>query len=523
MMLGWEFPPYISGGLGTACFGLTKALVARGAHVSFVLPRTIDSSHSSHVEVVSPGPEAFQGLDAFRATRPASRARAGSHAAKHRVRVERLTHWLRGLDPASHAQWHEWFTEHSLPGVYDRADSVAGETRHGELAAGLGPGLGCGLGSGLGVGSGPVTPLIREWLVAMGLDGDVGLEARHDHSMEDLASPSAAEPILSGRSEYDGNLFQSAARFARFVVAACAWREFDVIHAHDWLTYPAGIALASVTGKPLVVHVHATEFDRSGESIDHRVHAVERRGAHAAVRVIAVSQLTANLLTNRYGVAPAKVDVVYNGVDFDPTDAGQTRIERHEKIVLYFGRITMQKGPEYFVRAAKRALEVMPNIRFVVAGSGDQAQRMIEMAAAMGIGGRMTFTGFLRGRDIQRVFRMADLYVMPSVSEPFGIAPLEAMVHHVPAIISRSSGVSEVLSNALKVDFWDVDDIANKIVAVLRHPPLRKHLSQQGYFEVRGITWDGAAERCLRSYSQAIASLRVGGVGGRVAKAAARG
>lgn len=506
MMLGWEFPPYISGGLGTACFGLTKALVARGAQVSFVLPRTIDPSHSSHVNVISPSPEAFHGLEAYRAAQPAAGHREATHTAMSHDRVERVMGWLHALDPATRATLHEWFSRHPIPGVYDGATRVAGEVRHGEARAIMGSAPHC----------------IAEWLALMGLDGTLDQAMPDVNDVGGPAETAAMEPILSGASEYDGNLFQSAARFARFVVAACAWREFDVIHAHDWLTYPAGIALASVTGKPLVVHVHATEFDRSGESIDQRVYAVERRGAHAAVRVVAVSQLTANLLSNRYGVAPGKVDVVYNGVDFDPTEAGQTRIARSEKIVLYFGRITMQKGPEYFVRAAKRALEVMPNIRFVVAGSGDQAQRMIEMAAALGIGGRMTFTGFLRGRDIQRVFRMADLYVMPSVSEPFGIAPLEAMVHHVPAIISRSSGVSEVLSNALKVDFWDVNDIANKIVAVLRHPPLRKHLSQQGYFEVRGITWDGAAVRCLRSYAQAIASMGTGRATARAPQAAVR-
>jgi len=490
-MLGWEFPPFISGGLGTACFGLTKALVARGAKVSFVLPRTIDASHSSHVEVISPTPEAFAPA-AFLGESETALALTGSAGAQsgESARV-RLARWVTELTNERRAEWWQWFSAQPVPGCYDSA-SVDGGWGSGSLAS-----------HRLGL---PPTS-VDEWLSLSGLDPGPSAFPADGDSGESPSFPVALGPILTGRSEYDGNLFESAARFARFVVAACAWRDFDVIHAHDWLTYPAGIALASITGKPLVVHVHATEFDRSGEAIDQRVYAVERRGMHAAVRVIAVSQLTANLLSNRYGVSPAMIDVVYNGVHFDPAEAGQTRIERHEKIVLYFGRITMQKGPEYFVRAAKRALEVMPNIRFIVAGSGDQAQRMIEMAAALGIGGRMTFTGFLRGRDIQRVFRMADLYVMPSVSEPFGIAPLEAMVHHVPAIISRSSGVSEVLSNALKVDFWDVDDIANKMVAVLRHPPLRKHLSQQGFFEVRGITWDGAAERCLRTYQQAAAVM----------------
>jgi len=255
------------------------------------------------------------------------------------------------------------------------------------------------------------------------------------------------------------------------------------------------------------VHVHATEFDRSGDHVNQAVYNIERRGMHAAVRVICVSMLTRNLCVNRYGVPPEKIDVIYNGVDVEPAAYGIKRIERNEKIVLYFGRITMQKGPEYFVRAAKRVLEVMPDVRFIVAGNGDQATRMIEMAAEMGIGSRMTFTGFLRGRDIPRVFSMADVYVMPSVSEPFGIAPLEAMGHRVPVIISRNSGVSEILTHALKVDFWDVDDIASKIVAVLRYPPLRNSLRDHGLFEVRGITWEGAARRCLGTYAKALSAV----------------
>jgi glycosyltransferase involved in cell wall biosynthesis len=200
---------------------------------------------------------------------------------------------------------------------------------------------------------------------------------------------------------------------------------------------------------------------------------------------------------------------VYNGVDLEPTQGERTTgIFSKDKIVLYFGRITYQKGPEYFIYAAKRVLDLMPNVKFVVAGSGDQAKRMIELAAELGIGHKVLFTGFLRGRDIKRVFALADLYVMPSVSEPFGIAPLEAMAHQVPALISKSSGVSEVLTHALKVDFWNIDDMANKIIAVLKYPPLSKTLTEHGSFEVRKITWDGAATRCTQVYHSVIAEMR---------------
>jgi glycogen(starch) synthase len=241
--------------------------------------------------------------------------------------------------------------------------------------------------------------------------------------------------------------------------------------------------------------------------VDQRIYDIERRGMHAAMKVIAVSYLTKNLITHHYGIDPGKVEVVYNAIEsngstgFDPE---QYSIHKDEKIVLFLGRITMQKGPEYFLAAAKRVLDVMDNVKFVMAGSGDMIRRTIEMAASMGIGHKVLFTGFLRGADVEKVFKMADLYVMPSVSEPFGIAPLEAMSHDVPVIISKQSGVSEVLAHALKVDFWDINEMANKIVAVLRHPPLASTLRQHGNFEVKRLSWTDSAKACVQVYQQAI-------------------
>jgi glycogen synthase len=236
------------------------------------------------------------------------------------------------------------------------------------------------------------------------------------------------------------------------------------------------------------------------------IYDIERQGVHFAQKVIAVSFLTKNILTTRYSVPAEKIEVVYNAIDFNgyeppsqPMDIG-----RDDKLVLFLGRITMQKGPEYFLGAAKKVLEVMDNVRFIMAGWGDMIRRTIELAAEMGIGHKVLFTGFLRGKDVDRVFRMADLYVMPSVSEPFGIAPLEAMSNDVPVIISKQSGVSEVLKNALKVDFWDVNEMANKIIAVLRHPPLQKTLREHGRFEVRKLSWVDSAQRCIEVYNQAI-------------------
>ena len=284
-------------------------------------------------------------------------------------------------------------------------------------------------------------------------------------------------------------------RYANLASEIGRHENFDVVHAHDWMTFPAGMAVAAAKGVPLVVHVHSTEFDRSGIHIDQRIYDIERRGMHAAMKVIAVSYLTKNQVCQNYGIAESKVEVVYNAIEtngngFDPE---RYKIHKDEKIVLFLGRITHQKGPEYFLGAAKKVLEVMDNVKFVMAGSGDLTRRTIEMASQMGIGHKVLFTGFLRGADVERVFKLADLYVMPSVSEPFGIAPLEAMSHDVPVLISKQSGVSEVLTHALKVDFWDTTEMANKIIAVLKYPPLASTLRQHGSFEVRQWSWTDAA------------------------------
>jgi glycogen synthase len=275
------------------------------------------------------------------------------------------------------------------------------------------------------------------------------------------------------------------------------------------MTFPAGLAVAALKGAPLVVHVHSTEFDRSGQNINQRIYDIERRGMHGAIKVIAVSHLTRNICAHHYGVDPAKIEVVYNAIDLNGSnfDEEKYKIHKDEKIVLFLGRITLQKGPEYFLAAAKKVLEVIDNVKFVMAGSGDMIRRIVEMAASMGIGHKVLFTGFLRGGDVDKVFKMADLYVMPSVSEPFGIAPLEAMSHDVPVLISKQSGVSEVLTHALKVDFWDIDEMANKIIAVLRHPPLASTLRQHGAFDVRRRTWADAARQCVQVYELAVGAM----------------
>jgi len=297
-------------------------------------------------------------------------------------------------------------------------------------------------------------------------------------------------------------------RYAAIAAQLAGNEQFDIVHAHDWMTYPAGIAVAAVSGKPLVVHVHSTEFDRSGEHVNQMIYDIEREGMHTADKIIAVSDFTRNIIISRYGIGGEKVEVVHNGVERNGDNTLTTStINTDEKLVLFLGRITMQKGPEYFLQAAKKVLEVMDNVKFVMAGSGDMMHRTIEMAAELGIGSKVLFTGFLRGDDVQKIYKMADLFVMPSVSEPFGLVPLEALNNDVPVIISKQSGVSEVLTHALKVDFWDIDDMANKIIAVLKYPPLRITLQSHGNFEVRKLQWKDSAQKCTKIYEETLAAV----------------
>ena len=477
-MLGWEFPPFITGGLGTACHGLTRAMDARGVNVTFVMPGATDPDAAAHVDLLSPDsmqhpvdPPPAEG-DTASAPPPVSQEREAA-GEQHRLEGEFSTHvefvhlpvrFVQPYDPAAP----------EAP-VSSQADPHAPATGGGTAAA-------------------------EADTVSGSPDSETATAAATSGSEE---SP----PPSGKRSDYAGDIMDEVRRFSTFASTAARSRSFDVIHAHDWMTYPAGLEVARRSGRPLVVHVHSTEFDRSGEQVNQQIYDIERRGMHGAMRVITVSRLTRDIVIRRYGINPNKVTVVYNGVEIDPIAGGARPIGRREKIVLYFGRITRQKGPEYFIRAAARVLEVENNVRFIVAGSGDLYRRCIELAAELGIGQHFLFTGFLRGADIDKVFAMADLFVMPSVSEPFGIAPLEAMGHDVPALISKSSGASEVLTHALKCDFWDTEAMADKIVAVLRHPPLGQTLRRHGVIDIRRLTWADAAAKCEHVYDEVSAAM----------------
>ncbi|MDE7240838.1 glycosyltransferase family 4 protein [Desulfovibrio sp.] len=430
LMFGWEFPPYISGGLGTACYGMTHALAQLGVEVIFVLP---------HVE----------------------------DAATDFLKLESASGTLITQDMQERMAWAG-------------QEIWRSNIRYLQVDSPLMPYL---------------TPeSYREALKSMSSEATPGGEVVKTH-----AGPAFTWKLKGG---YGPELMTEVYRYGRLGGAIALQEDFDVIHAHDWMTYPAGILAKALTGKPLVVHIHATEYDRSGENINEIVGGIERAGLLAADVVVAVSQLTRNMVIQRYGVPPEKVKVVYNAVERHDV-ARHYEIPpriRHEKRVLFLGRITFQKGPEYFMEAARLVLEKIPNVRFFMAGSGDMLPRLVRRAGQLRIGSRFHFAGFLRGEQVDRMFALSDLYVMPSVSEPFGITPLEAMLYDVPVLLSRQSGVSEVLEHALKADFWDTRDMADKICAVLRYPSLAEDLVKNCREEMKSIRWGNAAEQLLQIY-----------------------
>ena len=426
-MFGWEFPPHIAGGLGTACYGMTRGLARNGVEVVFVMPRAYGDEDQRFVRVVNASDVETIG----------TRDHEFSEELLEKVSFIHIdSNMLPYISPEEYAAYHDEFVR-------------SGRT--------------------------------HEWT-------DVWKQRY----------------TFSGK--YGANLMEEVARYAMVAaqVAKDLEGQFDVIHAHDWLTYFAGIAAKRVSGKPLVVHMHATEFDRSGENINTQVYAIERAGMEAADRVIAVSNLTRSIVINRYGIPAGKVVTVHNAVRFAEHAGAAPERGVKDKIVTFLGRITYQKGPDYFVEAAAKVLKRVPNVRFVMAGSGDMMNHVIRRVARLGIADRFHFTGFLRGEDVHRMFQLSDVYVMPSVSEPFGISPLEAMRSNVPVIISKQSGVAEVLDYALKVDYWDVDALSDAIYALITYPALAKMFAEKGLDEVTGLKWDNAAAKIKAVYQAVI-------------------
>jgi glycosyltransferase involved in cell wall biosynthesis len=407
LMFGWEFPPFKSGGLGTACHDLTKGLSRQGVDVTFVMPVLPKDAQSEFVTLL------------------------GAKRFSQNVKV-------RGVSTI-------------------------------------------------------LTPYMTS-------------ESYNERLKQVKVSATSGEQQVYGE-----NLYEEVYKYSEAAKEIAAEEPHDIIHVHDWMTYQAGINARAVSGRPLVAHIHATEFDRTGGNPNLYIKDIECKGLLEADLIIANSEYTKNNVIRDYGINPEKIRIVHWGID--PQDSKYnagfvSRISETDRIVLFLGRITIQKGPEYFVRAAKKVLEHENNVKFVMVGSGDMMPNVIHEAYHLGIMDKFLFTGFLRGQDAHRAFQMADLYVMPSVSEPFGLVALESMANGTPTIISKQSGVSEVVQNALKVDFWDVDEMANKIVGVLRHSELHHELSKNSFEEIQGFSLEEPARKCIDCYDELLRGAR---------------
>ena len=402
LMFGWEFPPFKSGGLGTACYELSKGLSKQGVDVTFVMPKAPDNAQSDFANII------------------------GTNNYLKNVKIRKVDSMLT---------------------AYNSSDSYSDSLARYKV---------------------------------LGTKGD---------------------------TVYGADLHEEVERFSKVASIIANEEGHDVIHAHDWMAYAAGINARKASGKPLVCHIHATEFDRTGGNPNSAISHKEFEGLSAADMVIANSEYTKQNIIRHYNIDSNKIKVVHFGIDHDNPDYNidyNSKLSDHDKVVLFLGRVTLQKGPDYFVEAAKRTLEFVPNARFVVAGTGDMLPRMIEKSAELGISDRMLFTGFLKGEDVHKAFKMADLYVMPSVSEPFGLVALESAKNGTPLIISKQSGVSEVLTNALKVDFWDIDEMTNKMVGCLKYNEMYKELKHNTIQESGKFNLDEPARKTMDVYNEAI-------------------
>lgn len=457
LMFGWEFPPHISGGLGTACYGLTRALSKNDVDILFVVPRLRGGESADCTTFINasdiPIATHQNPLELFP---PATLEPSVRHELINVIKPEREVRTIAVPSALS---------------PYQSPSYAPGYT-------------------------------VENWNYTM----DQVLRSSPSSISRTVAA--TTQDPLPGKPQpyaftgaYGDNLFEEVRRYAQVGAEVARRSSFDVIHAHDWMTYLAGIAAKKISGKPLVVHVHATEYDRSGEHVHRGVFAIEKQGLTEADCIVTVSHWTKNIAVSKYGVPPEKIEVVHNGIQPATESvavAGPPKFGRN--IVTFLGRVTHQKGPLYFVEAARLVNEHMPGTHFVVAGAGDMLPIMIERIAQLKMSSCFHFTGFLKGADLKKVWSMSSVYVMPSVSEPFGIAPLEAIQAGVPVIISNQSGVSEVMPHAIKVDFWNVRALAASICSVLKYKSLSKTLTRNGAEEIHHISWNKAAEKITKLY-----------------------
>ena len=423
-MFGWEFPPHISGGLGTACFGLSMGLIKEQVRLLLVVPRAYGDEL---IPLISASDIVI-----------GEQATSVSTLNQEKMEVSKLITIPAILKPYEMNQ-----------------------------------------------------PLhaVEEWnwqFVA--------------ESKEVVRTERGVRFHFSGK--YGPSLLEEVFRYAEVASVIAQQNDFDIIHAHDWLTYLAGIE-AKKTGKPFIIHVHSTEFDRAGENnIDQRVFEIEKKGMDEADTIIAVSHWTKDIIIDKYGIDPGKVHVVHNGVmpSEDPHFPFIPKISEH--VVTFLGRITYQKGPQYFIDAAKRVLDYFPETHFIMAGSGDLLPAMIDQVARMKLSSRIHFTGFLKGKQIHQVWSVTDVYVMPSVSEPFGITPLEAVRAGLPVVVSNQSGVAEVMDHAIKIDFWDTNALADAIINVLKHKVLAETMKRNSKKDIESLTWRRAAKKINQLYHE---------------------
>lgn len=415
LMLGWEFPPHISGGLGTATYGITKGLSSQeDMDITLMLPAPSGDEDSSYMSIIgaSEVPIVYQ-------------------------------------DPSREYLEERIGRVMSLEMYYHLRDHIYADFRY-------------------------------------MLTDDIG--------------------CIQFSGKYGDNLIDEINNYSIVAGVVARADHYDLVHAHDWVTYPAGIHAKQLLGVPLVIHVHATDFDRSRGNVNPTVYAIEKDGMDHADHIMCVSELTRRTVIEKYHQDPAKVTAVHNAVI--PLEESILNIPDKrgvkDKVITFLGRLTMQKGPEYFVEAAARVLAKKRDVRFVMAGSGDKMDEMIRLVAEKRISDRFHFTGFMKGRQVYEVYHASDVYVMPSVSEPFGITPLEAMQCGVPCIISKQSGCSEILTYAIKLDYWDVDAMADAMYALVTYPALHDLLSQRGLDEVAGITWDKVALKIRGLYDQVL-------------------
>lgn len=463
-MLGWEFPPHISGGLGTACAGLTQALENEQIEVLFVVPKLHGGEHVEKTTLLSASTiPIFQKKSIIEDVHQSVQGNVinQSRSASRKQNPEAVIACNRTTIEVP-----------SFLAPYNSSDEVH-ETG------------------------------LKHWSYSF-VQEDRTLPAHLRNSSakrEAQKKISYTKETFEFSGAYGSRLLEEVDRYAETASIIASTNSFDVIHAHDWMTFRAGIAAKKVSGKPLVVHVHATEIDRTGSDANTRVFAIEKEGMMVADKVVAVSNWTKNIAIKHYQVQEEKIEVIHNGINPKTIEAPKpTGPPVGSQIITFLGRITHQKGPMYFAEAARKVTEKFPEAHFVVAGSGDQLPIMIERIAQLRLSRKFHFTGFLQGEDINKIWAMSTVYVMPSVSEPFGIAPLEAIQAGVPVILSKQAGVTEVMPHAIKVDFWDTDAFAEAICNLLRFKSLTNTLKKNSAEEIKKITWDKAAKKLTTLY-----------------------